>query len=336
MKFTDYSKRMMRRYIFLLITLLFVIATVNIIHGQAPVSCGFNKHTLRFSGASELDQAKCLLRKVKEGGDLGERLEALPEPLETLIGRPVAANEAAYTQLKIKLRSYLTAHQINETNIGGSLDAPLSRARNNNRSAPMATYFVIHDTSTPNLCDVAGFPPDVNESTWKWKNIKWNEVERYRNAGEAHLYITRDGQSIAASQRSFATPWRATQIELPKPDVRAKGLFLHIENVQPRRCAEQPAARCYTIDPKTHARKCREDSKVGPNPGLSDAQMERLALVYVAASLRRKQWMVPAFHAALDAGISGGHDDPQNFDLTRWANKICSLLQNLQQTCPGR
>jgi hypothetical protein len=64
--------------------------------------------------------------------------------------------------------------------------------------------------------------------------------------------------------------------------------------------------------------------------------MERLALVYLAASLRRKQWMVPAFHAALDAGIQGGHDDPQNFDLNKFADKVCSWLQTFQQICPGR
>ena len=307
------------------------MASFYVVRGQEPVSCRFDKSTLKFSGASELDQAKCLLRKVKEGGNLGPRPQTLPEPLESLIGQPVAANEAAYKQLKLALRNYLTAHNIPEASVGGSLDHPLSRARNNEPAAPLATYFVIHDTSTPNLCDVARFPDNINESSWTW-----NDVDRYKNSTEAHLYITRDGQSIAPQRRSFATAWRATQVERPKADLRAKGLFLHIENVQPRRCAEQPPARCYRINPKTGARKCREDSKVGPEPGFSEAQMERLALVYVTASVRRKQWMVPAFHAALDAGISGGHDDPQNFDLATWANKLCSLLQILQQPCPGR
>jgi len=326
----------MAKYVLVLSVLLLVTTSLSVVRGQAPASCGFDKNTLKFSGASELDQAKCLLRKVNEGGDLGEKLQTLPEPLESLIGRPVAANEAAHTELKSRLRSYLVAQHIDDTMIGGSLDDPLSRARNNNPAAPFATYFVIHDTSTPNMCDVPEFPADVNESTWEWKNTKWNDVTRYKNSNEAHLYITRNGDSVAASQRTFATPWRATKIEGPNNDVRAKGLFLHIENVQPRRCAEQPASRCYTINPQTHVRECREDSKVGPNPGLSDAQMERLALVYVAASLRRNRWLVPAFHAALDAGISGGHDDPQNFDLARWANKLCSLLQTLQQHCTSQ
>ena len=108
-------------------------------------------------------------------------------------------------------------------------------------------------------------------------------------------------------------------------------MLFRSENVQPRRCASQPRERCYI----TGTRECRPDSRIGPQPGFSDAQLERLALAYLAASVRRKQWLVPAFHAALDAGIPGGHDDPQNFDLDRWANKLCSLLQALQQPCPA-
>ena len=320
----------MNKYALVLTALLVAMTSLHSVHGQAAPSCGFDKSTLKFSGTSELDYAKCLLRKVGEGGSLGPTLKTLPEPLESLIGKPVAANEAAHKQLKIALRSYLTKHGIGEADIGGSLDAPLSRARDNHPSAPMATYFVIHDTSTPNMCDVAAFPHNINESSWRFAGKRWNDVNLYKNAEEAHLYITRDGQSITAGRRSFATPWRATRIELPKHDLRAKGLFLHIENVQPRRCASQPRERCYIKD----TRECRPDSRIGPEPGFSDAQLERLALVYLAASVRRKQWLVPAFHAALDAGIPGGHDDPQNFDLDHWANKVSSLLQTLQQSPP--
>lgn len=51
----------------------------------------------------------------------------------------------------------------------------------------------------------------------------------------------------------------------------------------------------------------------------SDAELKRLALVYVAASLRRGQWLIPAFHAVIDSGFKDGHDDPQCFDLEKWA-----------------
>ena len=41
--------------------------------------------------------------------------------------------------------------------------------------------------------------------------------------------------------------------------------------------------------------------------------------------------MVPAFHAAVDAGIPDAHDDPQNFDLAHWAKRLNLLLDALNQ-----
>jgi hypothetical protein len=61
---------------------------------------------------------------------------------------------------------------------------------------------------------------------------------------------------------------------------------------------------------------------IAPVPGFSDAQLERLALVYVAASLRRSRWLIPAFHAVIDHEYVGGHDDPQQFDLEKWAGFV--------------
>jgi hypothetical protein len=40
--------------------------------------------------------------------------------------------------------------------------------------------------------------------------------------------------------------------------------------------------------------------------------------------------MIPAFHAPIDSGIRGGHDDPQNFDLQFFARSLDGLLQTLQ------
>ena len=68
---------------------------------------------------------------------------------------------------------------------------------------------------------------------------------------------------------------------------------------------------------------------IAPDPGFSDAQYERLALLYVAASVRRGEWLIPAFHAAIDSGFAGGHDDPQKFDLGKWAAAIADLLNKL-------
>jgi hypothetical protein len=53
---------------------------------------------------------------------------------------------------------------------------------------------------------------------------------------------------------------------------------------------------------------------------LRRAQYDRLALLYTIASVRRGEWLIPAFHAAIDAEIRNGHDDPMNFDIGSFAD----------------
>src|SRR5262245_60482311 len=89
----------------------------------AATSCGFDRDALTFAG-SPLEQARCLLRHVRQGGELDPPLAALPVPLEELVGRPVGIDVAV-------LRRYLAAHGIAESATGGALDEPLSRARDN-------------------------------------------------------------------------------------------------------------------------------------------------------------------------------------------------------------
>lgn len=290
------------------------------------MSCHFDKTTLSFAG-SPLAQARCLLRHVNPGGDLGEVLDHLPQPLESLIGEDVSLS-------RDRLLNYLTQHEIAEADIGGRLSEPLSRAHNNSPDAPFAKYFVIHDTSSPNLCTAAEFPPNINDPDWTWKGVRWNDLEHWRDSDNAHMFITRSGKSVGPQGRTFRTAWRATKLEGPKADVRAKGLFLHIENVQPRRCLpdmHQPAGQ--TPDRRYFKLKegkweCRNDH-FAPNPGLSDPQLDRLALVYTAASIRGGHWLIPGFHAAVDDGIADSHDDPQFFDLARWVERLQALLTEL-------
>ena len=59
------------------------------------------------------------------------------------------------------------------------------------------------------------------------------------------------------------------------------------------------------------------------------AQYDRLALLYVIASVRSSRWLIPAYHAALDADIRNGHDDPLNFDAESFANSIAKLVDTL-------
>jgi hypothetical protein len=93
------------------------------------------------------------------------------------------------------------------------------------------------------------------------------------------------------------------------------GLFLQVELIQPRRAAPG---------------RGRRNDALAPTPGFSRAQYERLALVYTIASVRAGRWLIPAFHAPIDAGIRGGHDDPQNFELDAFATSLETLLARLK------
>lgn len=268
--------------------------------------CEFMESSLSFAG-SPLDQAKCLLRPVKMYAHLGAQLDELPTPLATVIGKEVTIDKSLF-------RQYLLNHNISESDIGGSISEPLARARNNDPHADYAKYLVIHDTSTPyygdkRFEDDQPFPSNINDNTWKWNDLN----DKWAANNKAHLFINRVGESITA--HNFKTPWRATKFEMSIPEKKARGLFLHIELIQPR-----------SRDPKGGSK----NDAIAPKPGFSEAQLERLALVYIAASVRRGQWLIPAFHCVLDAGIPDAHDDPQNFDLDQWANQVDALLQSIQ------
>jgi hypothetical protein len=223
--------------------------------------CRFNAATYSFAG-TDVEQARCLMRPVLKGGNLGPQRQ-LPALLERLIGQPV-------TITKESLRRYLRAHGIMENDrvrkseIGGSLDVALSRANSNDPRAPFARYFVIHDTSTPNLVrDLPDFPQNINDAAWEWKRTRWNNLrlDLYNNSGEAHLYINRVGQSVTPQRRTFATPWRATQFESNVVyGTRVRGLFLHIENIQPRRCDPAVTTCCHTCIIKGKKQMCCNDA----------------------------------------------------------------------------
>jgi hypothetical protein len=206
------------------------------------------------------------------------------------------------------LQHHLTIHHIDEADLGGSIAAPLSRANNNDPNAEYVRYFVIHDVSTPNYLDQP-FPANINEKTWKWNDLK----KMWADKKKAHVFINRVGESL--TNVPFNTPFRATKFETKILGQKGKGLFLHVELIQPRR-----------RDPNGGP----QNDAIAPTPGFTEAQFERLALLYVAASVRRGQWLVPAYHAVIDAGIPDAHDDPQNFDLEQFASRLSILLKSLQ------
>jgi hypothetical protein len=193
------------------------------------------------------------------------------------------------------LQRYLDTCKIDEASIGGAITNVLR-----------AKYFVIHDTSTPNYHDQP-FPANINDPDWRLNNLS-----RWRSNAVAHFFVNRLGQSLAG--HPLTTPWRATKFETKVLKEKSRGLFVHTELVQPRHA-----------DP--HGRPGNDG--IAPIPGFTEAQLDRLALLYVVASAEHGQWMVPAYHATLDAGIPDAHDDPQNFDLDLWAKRMGVLLDSL-------
>lgn len=295
----------------LLLSLLVLAATA-----RADPSCAaFDRSTLSFEG-SPRQQAACLLRAPQIRGRLDHQPVVLPAPLDTLIGTTPSMTKASF-------RAFLQEQSIVETDIGGALDEPVSHALSGAVGAPEAAYFVIHDTSTPNLGQ-APFSRRINTADWPFNHLPGyrrdtpivlpgcvKSPDPDRQPG-AHVYINRVGESV--SPVDFQTPWRATKFE-SADDCRAKGLFLHVELIQPRRS-----------DP----RGARGNDALAPNPGFTQSQYRRLAIVYAAASLRKGSWMIPAFHADLDEGISDGHDDPQHFSLKAWSIALSGVLRELQ------
>jgi hypothetical protein len=260
--------------------------------------CKFDTATHAFAGSPK-DQAACLLRKVKILGNVDEQPALIPPNLTGVIGQPTGVS-------KDKLRQFIAGLELNEADLGGSLDASLSRGSNNNQNAPFARYFVIHDTSSPNFGNVSTFPSDIDTSN------RVNNLDTYKSPSDAkaHVFLNRRGELYVGHK--FSVPWRATKLENDVIGTPAKGMFLHIENIQPRRAHPNQA-----------------DGNA-PMPGFSPAQYDRLALLYVVASVRGGAGLVPAFHAAIDQGIPNGHDDPQNFSLDEFDAALGRVLEKVK------
>jgi hypothetical protein len=280
-------------------------------HAQADGrACVWDEAAFSFAG-TPVEQARCLMRPVMIGGRIGDAPAVLPPSLEAIVGRPVAIDAQ-------RLRVWMLAQGIDESGTGGPLDAPLSSTEG--ERPQRARYFVIHDTSNL-LCQREDFPADADEP-----DAPWNRPQAWADHAQAHLFITRNGEAYAPQGRSFATPWRATKLE-KNLGVPSRGLFLHIENVQLRRPQVTGDAPLLRPDGQ-----CAND-RIAQSPGFSAAQTKRLALVYVAASVRAGEWLIPAYHAVLDRPFVGGHDDPQNFDVDAWVSEVCALRYTLGDHC---
>ena len=252
-----------------------------------------------FGSADENALARCLIRPILRGGDTGPTPDTLPSVLQGLIGQPMGVDV-------VKLKQFLIDNGIGETSIGGPVEQDVTRAR----------FLVIHDTSSPEIHE-ASFPVNINQKEWSG-----NKLSNWLNsATPTHVFVNRAGES--AAKANFKTIVTATKYEAGK-DVpagparqearnRRRGLFLHIEMIQPRR-RSHPGSSYFDIP---------------PSPGFSQAQLDRLALLFVVASVRSGHWLLPAFHASIDATSADAHDDPQDFDLESWLDSVRTLLARL-------
>ena len=176
----------------------------------------------------------------------------------------------------------------------------------------MARYFVIHDTSGPN------FGHRAISRTTSTATRKINNLTNFACSdgwGKAHVVVNRMRRH--AGRITIFDPWRETKFEQAAEFGGAlKGLFLHIETdpAAAKRARPRLAQRCAVAGSGLHA-----------------AQYDRLALLYVIASVRAGRWLIPAFHAALDADIPNGHDDPLNFNIESFAAASTRLVETLER-----
>lgn len=281
------------------LVLFFFLALVPSLYAQGGV-CRVTSGPL--ADDQWLIQGRCLLRTVKMNRQLGPALTELPAPLDGLIGRAVAVD-------KNTLKRYLTERHIDDSRIGGPIDVPLTTAR----------YFIIHDTSSPN------FVRDPFPTNDVINGAEWNDgrVNRLRSGQRTHVWIDRVGDSITSRDYRLATV--KTGVKLENRYSGFRGLLLHNELIQPRRCNPQLRVCCRRVNGDT---QCND--AIAPEPGFSAAQLDRLALLYVAASVRRGKWLIPAFHGVIDDEFGAkAHDDPQNFGLQLWASRLQNLLNDL-------
>jgi hypothetical protein len=264
--------------------------------------CGFDQATMSFHGDG-VEQARCLMRGMDETRNLGPQMAMMPAPLADRVG-----NEAGLPTREA-LSTYLSKLDL-EWDFAQYLWLPVSRANDNDPAAPMARYFVIHDTSGPNFGHRA-FPEEVDNSYAKINSL--NKFKCSDGWGKAHVVINRSGDMLL--NHELEIPWRETKFEQAANFSGAlKGLFLHVELIQPRRSSGHG----------------RHNDAQSPNPAFTPAQYDRLALLYVIASVRSQHWLIPAYHAALDADIPNGHDDPLNFDPESFAEGVEAVVKKLQ------
>ena len=294
----------MKRLFALTLTALPLIIAPVAASAEEIGECRFDRDTLTFAG-TPVEQATCLLRKVELMG--AKRDQPLPDVIRTLLESPdgptPAMKQAALDAFPEPYRTYA----IEQAN------APTSQTE----AGAKLLYYVIHDTSTPFYANEP-FPKDIHND-WGVNSFTPYMDGTFAAQPVAHIFLNRVGQIWAGHE--FIEPWRATKLESRVVGAPARGRFVHIETVQPRRFLPGATSRGQTE---------------GPQPGFSAEQYRMLGALYVYVSARSGRWLIPGFHATVDAGIPDAHDDPQNFELVRFAAELDALVKPAKLSPAGR
>lgn len=225
-----------------------------------------------------------------EPGGTADRDAGLPPTLARLVGQ----------QARLDIRK-VTA-ELRHRRIAVPATTPVSETLDHHR----ALYFVIHDTSSPWIGS-RDFPRRFD------RQERFNDVSQFLGSDAvAHAFNDRRGRVTIG--HDFEVGWRATKLERAVGEA-VRGRFIHIESVQPRREDLSGPAR---------------NDLIAPSPGFTRAQYRTLALLYVLASTRAGTWLIPAFHANIDRGIVGAHDDPQHFDIFEFDEQLARWIKRLQ------
>ena len=252
--------------------------------------CSFDSKALRFAGTAA-QTAECLLKRVRAKGG-GSDLQPIPDWLSQRVLQPFPFNAE-------QVGRYLTAQGISSSEISDRIVAG---------DASGVRYFVIHDTSSPEIVyPSTTFPDDMNTPSWAGNRLQgWPGL-----AQRVNLLIARDGASRVLRPWGAVRSSPATKLEQTSNVAAAKPLFVHVENIQPR------------IKPQGSW------GWKAPEPGLGPNQEQRLALAYIMASLHAGRWLIPAYHFNIDQGFDDVHDDPQNMDLKSWVDRISSIEREI-------
>ena len=203
--------------------------------------------------ASEYDEALCLLAPVLPKGNVGSYRDDLPYALSVLLDFEVDIDRDDFV-------AYLESIDVDENEVGGSVFDPVSRTR----GGVIAKYFVIHDTAKNlhamkkkyGFKSVINFPDNIND------NPAVNDLSNFSGKG-AHLFVNRLGEAF--QNKGFDVASTATKFETCLHRGK-KGLFLHIELVQPR-------LRGFDLEKEKFVGYAFRS----PTPGFTDAQYRRFS-----------------------------------------------------------